>query len=75
MVIQTRFILLEGPLLFFGLFGILCVLRVRRYYSRPFSLPWCVYMTLGAASLTAAAWLVIFDAYIYIYNVCMRRNS
>lgn len=69
MVIQTRHMFLEGPLLFFGLFGILCVLRLRRYYYRPYSLPWWWYMCLSAASLTAAACVRYFGLFTFLLGL------
>ena len=53
---QSRYILMEGILLFFGLFGLLCILKFRRFYSQPYSLPWFGCLILGAASLTACVW-------------------
>ncbi|XP_018024588.1 protein O-mannosyltransferase 1 [Hyalella azteca] len=68
-VIQTRYILLEGPLLFFGLAGVLCVLRLRRYYKRPFSLPWFLYLIGAAVLLTAAACVRYFGLFSFMLGV------
>uniref|UniRef100_A0A2P2I4Q6 Protein O-mannosyltransferase 1 n=1 Tax=Hirondellea gigas TaxID=1518452 RepID=A0A2P2I4Q6_9CRUS len=69
MIIQTRHILLEGPLLFFGLYGILCVLRLRRYYSCPFSLPWCLNLCGAAVCLTAASCVRYFGLFTFLLGV------
>lgn len=53
---QSRFILMEGILMFFGMFGLLCILKFRNLYKQPYTLPWFVCLILGAASLGAAVW-------------------
>ena len=50
---------MESILMFFGMFGLLCVLKFRRFSSRPYSLPWFFFLTLGALSLGAAVWWVL----------------
>lgn len=52
MLTQSRFILMETPLLFFALFGILCILKYRRW--RVYSFGWFLWLALGCASLTCA---------------------
>jgi len=63
LVVQTRFILLEGPLLFFGLLGLLCVVRLRRYRDHAFGARWWGCLVLGAASLTGAACVRYFGLF------------
>jgi len=61
LVIQTRFILLEAPLLFFGLAGLVAVLRLRRL--QPFGGAWWGCLGLAAAALTAAACVRYFGLF------------
>jgi dolichyl-phosphate-mannose-protein mannosyltransferase len=56
MLTQSRFILMESMLLLFALFGLLCILKFRRYHHHPYCLQWWLWLSLGAASLTCALW-------------------
>ncbi|KAL1491635.1 hypothetical protein ABEB36_012204 [Hypothenemus hampei] len=49
---QSRFILMESMLMFFSLFGILCVLKFRKHYAKPFSVPWIFWLAIASGSLT-----------------------
>lgn len=49
---QSRFILMESMLLFFALFGILCVLKFRHCYDKTYSFGWFFYLTTASISLT-----------------------
>jgi len=61
---QSRFILMESIMMFFGLAGLLCVLKFRKLSHSPFSLSWFAW--LSASSLfTSAAFCV---KYIGIYS-------
>lgn len=51
---QSRFILMESMLLVFALFGILCILKFKKYNSRPYCLLWWFWLVLGSVSLTFA---------------------
>lgn len=51
---QSRFILMESMLLVFALFGILCILKFKKYNSRPYCLFWWFWLVLGSISLTFA---------------------
>lgn len=66
---QSRYILMEGILLFFGLFGLLCILKFRRFYSRPYSLPWFGCLILGAASLGACVCVRYFGIFTMLLGV------
>ncbi|KAK8391959.1 hypothetical protein O3P69_017520 [Scylla paramamosain] len=66
---QSRYILMEGILLFFGLFGLLCILKFRRFYSRPYSLPWFGCLILGAASLTACVCVRYFGIFTMLLGI------
>lgn len=61
---QSRFILMESMLLFFALFGILCVLKFRHCYDKTYSFPWFFYLTLACISLT----LSICIKYVGFYS-------
>ncbi|XP_068241899.1 protein O-mannosyltransferase 1 [Palaemon carinicauda] len=66
---QSRFILMEGILMFFGMFGLLCILKFRRLYHQPYSLPWFGCLILGAASLGAAFCVRYFGIFTFILGL------
>ena len=45
---QSRFVLMESIMMFFGLAALLCVLKFRKVSGRPFTLSWLVWFTLSA---------------------------
>lgn len=51
---QSRFVLMESMLLFFSLFGILCILKFRKYYKRPYSISWFFWLVSATISLTCS---------------------
>ncbi|XP_066257536.1 protein O-mannosyltransferase 1 [Euwallacea similis] len=51
---QSRFILMESMLLFFSLFGILCILKFRKYYLKPYNTAWFFWLISAAISLTCS---------------------
>nr|XP_023016346.1 protein O-mannosyltransferase 1-like [Leptinotarsa decemlineata] len=51
---QSRFILMESVLIFFSLFGILCIVKFKKYSDRPFCLFWFLWIVLASVSLTCA---------------------
>lgn len=64
---QSRFILMESILLFFALFGLLCILKFRKYFSKPYSVLWWLWLIMGAASLTCA----LCTKYVGFYSCCL----
>ncbi|MCL4122913.1 UNVERIFIED_CONTAM: hypothetical protein GTU68_050730, partial [Idotea baltica] len=66
---QSRFILMESMLLFFGTFGVLCVLKFRRFYHQPYSLAWFLYLGLGALSLSAAFCVRYYGIFTFLLSV------
>ncbi|KAG0721721.1 Protein O-mannosyltransferase 1 [Chionoecetes opilio] len=66
---QSRYILMEGILLFFGLFGLLCIIKFRRFYSRPYSLPWFGCLIIGAASLGACVCVRYFGIFTMLLGI------
>lgn len=64
---QSRFILMESMLLFFAMFGILCVLKFRHYYSKPYSIFCFFWLSLAAMSLTCA----LSVKYVGFYSCCL----
>lgn len=64
---QSRFILMESMLLFFSLFGILCVLKFRQQYSRPYSLSWWFWLICSCISLTCS----LCVKYVGFYSFCL----
>ncbi|KAG7168966.1 O-mannosyltransferase 1-like [Homarus americanus] len=63
---QSRFILMEGILMFFGIFGLLCILKFRRFYHQPYSIPWFTCLTVGAASLGACVCVRYFGIFTFL---------
>lgn len=64
---QSRFILMESMLLFFMLFGLLCILKFRKYNDRPYTLFWWLWLIIGSASLTCA----LCVKYVGFYSCCL----
>ncbi|XP_063234675.1 protein O-mannosyltransferase 1 isoform X2 [Bacillus rossius redtenbacheri] len=64
---QSRFILMESMLLMFALFGLLCVMKFRRYHARPYCFQWWGWLSLGAASLTCA----LCVKYVGFFSCCL----
>lgn len=64
---QSRFILMESMLLFFALFGILCILKFRQCYSKPYSFFWFTWLILSSVSLTFA----LCVKYVGFYSCCL----
>jgi len=69
MLAQSRYILMEGILMFFGLFGLLCILKMRRFYHQPYSLPWFFCLILGATSLGACVCVRYFGFFTMLLGV------
>lgn len=63
---QSRFILMESMLLFFVLFGILCILKFRKC-SNPYTVRWTFWLILALVSLTCAT----STKYIGFYSFCL----
>jgi len=61
---QSRFILMESIMMFFGLASLLCVLKFRKVSCSPFTKPWFLWLSLSAL-LMAAGFCV---KYIGIYT-------
>ena len=51
---QSRFILLESMMIQFSLLGLLCVLRMRKFRSNPFSLKWFAWLVSAAVFMGLA---------------------
>ena len=51
---QSRFILLESMMIFFALMALLSVLKMRRYYEKPFGLGWSGWLLSSALSMGLA---------------------
>lgn len=64
---QSRFILMESILLFFSLFGILCILKFRRYMEQPYTLTWWLSLIASLISLTCA----LSVKYVGFYSFCL----
>ncbi|KAK3883841.1 hypothetical protein Pcinc_011857 [Petrolisthes cinctipes] len=69
MLAQSRYILMEGILMFFGLFGLLCILKLRRFYHQPYSLPWFCCLIVGAISLGACVCVRYFGIFTLLLGV------
>lgn len=64
---QSRFILMESMLLYFSLFGILCVLKFLQQRERPYSFQWWIWLVFASASLTCA----LCVKYSGFYTCCL----
>lgn len=64
---QSRFILMESMLLFFSLFGILCILKFRKHYNRPYSFNSFFWLILASMSLTFS----LLVKYSGIYSIVL----
>lgn len=64
---QSRFILMESMLLFFMLFGLLCILRFRKYKENPYSFYWWFWLIVGSISLTCTLCI----KYVGFYSCCL----
>ncbi|XP_076270481.1 protein O-mannosyltransferase rt isoform X1 [Rhynchophorus ferrugineus] len=64
---QSRFILMESMLLFFSLFGILCILKLRKYYNKPYSFTSFFWLILASISLTFS----LLVKYTGIYSIIL----
>lgn len=64
---QSRFILMESMLLFFALFGILCILKFRHYNNNAYSIFWWFWLILGCISLTCS----LCVKYVGFYSFCL----
>ncbi|EDO30753.1 predicted protein [Nematostella vectensis] len=54
LVVQSKFIFLDGQLLFFSIASVLCYLKFRKQSNRVFSSSWWSWLVLTGLSLTAA---------------------
>lgn len=66
---QSRFILMESILMFFGMFGLLCILKFRRLYHQPYSFQWFGCLIVGAASLGAGLCVRYFGIFTFLLGV------
>ncbi|KAI4464671.1 dolichyl-phosphate-mannose--protein mannosyltransferase [Holotrichia oblita] len=64
---QSRFILMESMLLFFMLFGLLCILRFRKCKEKPYSFHWWFWLIVGSISLTCT----LCVKYVGFYSCCL----
>lgn len=67
MLTQSRFILMDSILLFFSLFGILSVLKFKKYLTKPFCVFWFLWIVLASSSLTCALCI----KYAGFYTCCL----
>lgn len=64
---QSRFILMESMLLLFALFGLLALLKFRKYYENPYGLFWWLWLILASISFTCA----LCVKYTGFYSCCL----
>lgn len=64
---QSRFILMDSVLLFFSMFGILSMIKLKKNLTHPFSVFWFVWIFLTAVSLTCA----LCVKYAGFYTCCL----
>ena len=53
---QSRFILMESIMMFFGMASLLCVLKFRKVSGSPFTKPWFLWLSLSALLMAAGFW-------------------
>lgn len=64
---QSRFILMESMMLSFALFGLLCILKFRKYHTKPYSFFWIFWLASAFGSLTCA----LCVKYAGFYSFCL----
>lgn len=64
---QSRFILMESMLLLFALFGLLSLLKFRKYYEKPYGMFWWFWLVLASISFTCALCI----KYTGFYSCCL----
>ncbi|KAB0798575.1 hypothetical protein PPYR_09568 [Photinus pyralis] len=64
---QSRFILMESMLLLFSTFGLLSILKFRKYYCEQFCIFWWFWLIIGSFSLTCA----LCVKYSGFYSCCL----
>lgn len=64
---QSRFVLVDSILLFFSMFGLLSVLKFKKYLTKPFSVYWLIWITLTSSFLTCA----LCVKYAGFYTFCL----
>lgn len=62
---QSRFILMESMIIFFSLFGILCLIKFKNNANKPYSFQWCFWLILAFASLTCSFSIKYVGFYTY----------
>jgi len=67
---QSRFILMESIMMFFGLTALLCVLKFRKTTGSPFSKAWFTWLSLSAFFMSAAfcvKYIGIYSCFLCLY--------
>lgn len=64
---QSRFILMDSVLLFFSLFGVLSVIKLKKHLTQPFSIFWLIWIIFTSVSLTGA----LCVKYAGFYTCCL----
>jgi len=67
---QSRFILMESIMMFFGLVGLLCVLKFRKTSSTPFTRSWFTWLSLSSLFMSAAfcvKYIGIYTCFLCLY--------
>lgn len=72
---QSRFILVDSILLFFSLFGLLSVLKLKKYLTKPFSVFWVIWITLASCFLTCALCVKYAGFYTCLLGVAIILNE
>lgn len=67
---QSRFILMESIMMFFGLTALLCVLKFRKNSGNPFSKSWFAWLSLSSFFMSAAfcvKYIGIYSCFLCLY--------
>ncbi|KAK6638547.1 hypothetical protein RUM43_006814 [Polyplax serrata] len=72
---QSRFLLMESILLFFNLFGLLCILKFKKQNVNPFSVSWWLWLILAFASLTCSLCVKYIGVFSYLLGLSILFQS
>ncbi|EEB13374.1 protein O-mannosyltransferase, putative [Pediculus humanus corporis] len=66
---QSRFLLMESILLFFAIFGLLCILKFKKHSLKFHNSSWCFWLTLSFASLTCSLCVKYVGIFSYLLGL------
>lgn len=72
---QSRFILMDSMLLFFAMFGILCVLKLQKHFKQPYTLPWFLWLVAATVSFTFGLCVKYAGLYSCLLGIAIALRS